>query len=166
MRRPSLAFIFAITLLGALCCQADSPDKEADTILDSAQALFKAMKQRDYKTVWDRLTQGSRETIVNDTRRAIVLDTPTDTGHSKEILERDFASGGSVANSYWDAYLQNFDPDWLLEESRWQMGEITKDRAEIVIRYRKGEGPVCLKMTREKGDWKAGLMETFRPSTR
>jgi hypothetical protein len=166
MKTTLLTFTLVIILSGLFCCPARSRDTGIDAILDSAEGLFRAMKLRDYKSIWSRLTDKSRAAIVNDSYKEIAAKTGNSSEYSKEVLERDFHSGGPIAKSYWDAYLQNFDPDWLLEESRWQIGELGKDRAEIVIHYRKGEGPVILVMTRQNADWKVGLMETFRPSAR
>ena len=59
-----------------------------------------------------------------------------------------------------------FNPDFVLEESKWEMGKIEKDKAEIIIRYRKSEGPATLKMFKEEGKWVVGLEETFRSSRR
>jgi hypothetical protein len=154
-----------ILILSGMCCvSAGPPNRAIDAILDSAEALFKAMKVRDYKGIWSRLSEKSRAAIVNDSRKAIAAQAPADHGYSKEVLERDFTSGGPIARYYWGAYLRNFNPDWLLEQSRWQMGEITTNDAKVLIQYRRGEGPVHLKMIREDGKWKVGLMETFRPS--
>jgi hypothetical protein len=148
-----------------MCSVSAGPtDTTIDAILDSAEALFRAMKVNDHKGIWSHLSEKSRTAIVNDSGKAIAAQAPADNRYSKEVLEKDFNSGGSIARYYWDAYLRNFNPDWLLEQSRWQMGEITTDAAEVLIRYRKGEGPVHLKMIRENGKWKVGLMETFRPS--
>ena len=164
MKKVLPAFIVILILSGMCCVSAGSPDTGVDAILDSAEALFRAMKARDHKGIWSRLSGKSRAAIVNDSGKAIAAHAPSDHGYSKEVLEKDFSSGGSIARSYWDAYLQNFNPDWLLEQSRWQMGEIATDDAEVLIQYRKGEGPVHLKMIRENGKWKVGLMETFPPS--
>jgi hypothetical protein len=164
MKRALPAFMLILILSGMYSASAGSPDTTIDAILDSAEALFRAMKAGDYKGIWSRLSEKSRAAIVNDSGKAIAAQAPADYRYSKEVLEKDFNLGGPVARYYWDAYLRNFNPDWLLEQSRWQMGEIATDDAEVLIRYRKGEGPVHLKMIRENGKWKVGLMETFPPS--
>ena len=161
--------ILAFIVSAAFPAIADTRDTETNIILNSAESLFKTMKLRDYKGIWPYLSEASRKTIVNDTYKAILQSNPaakSDAQYSKEAIESDFRSGGAIAKSYWDGYLQNFNPDWLLEQSRWQMGKIEKNRAEVLIQYQKGEGPVYLQMVTEGGKWKVGLMETFRSSSR
>jgi len=41
-------------------------------------------------------------------------------------------------------------------------GYSVKKYAEIVIKYKKSENPFHLKMYKEDGIWKVGLVETFR----
>jgi hypothetical protein len=41
------------------------------------------------------------------------------------------------------------------------MGEIEKDKAEIILQYRKSEKPAILKMFKEDNEWKVGLDESF-----
>jgi hypothetical protein len=81
--------------------------------------------------------------------------------HTKEKIDKDFAAESISSNSYWKSYLEKFNPDWVLEESTWKIGKIEKDKAEIIIRYRKSEGPTTLKMFKEKGKWVVGLRETW-----
>jgi len=164
---PVPALFLAVILCAVFPAIADTRDSQIDAILNSAESLFKMMKTRDYKGIWPYLSDASRGTIVNDTRKAIVESDPaakSDARYSKDAVEGDFRSGGPIAKSYWDGYLQHFNPDWLLEQSKWQMGKIEKGRAEILIQYQKGEGPVHLLMMTESGKWKVGLMETFRSS--
>ena len=166
---------FALILIALLPAVASLPvfagprDTGVDTILDSAESLFKAMKARDYKGIWGRLSGSSRTYIVNAALKAITESSSaagSEAKYSREMLEDDFRAGGTISKAYWDGYLQNFNPDLLLEESKWEMGKIEKNRAEVMVRYRKGEGPVLLQMVNEDGRWKVGLVETFRSSTR
>jgi len=78
-----------------------------------------------------------------------------------DAVRIDFVEGGSIAREYWDAFLRNFDPDAVLEHSRWEIGSVGKDRAEILLTHRGAERPAVLKMFLEGGGWKAGLVETF-----
>jgi hypothetical protein len=48
-----------------------------------------------------------------------------------------------------------------LEKSRWEMGAVKEDRAEVLITHHRAERPAVLQMFREEGAWKAGLVETF-----
>ncbi len=78
-----------------------------------------------------------------------------------EVVRSDFVAGGPIARDYWDAFLRRFDPDAALEHSRWQIGSVGKDRAEILLTHHGADHPATLKMFREDGGWKAGLVETF-----
>jgi hypothetical protein len=69
--------------------------------------------------------------------------------------------GGGIARDYWDAFLRRFDPDIALEQSRWEIGSVGKDRAEILLTHHGADRPARLKMFLEAGGWKAGLVETF-----
>jgi hypothetical protein len=65
-----------------------------------------------------------------------------------------------MAGAYWDNILAAFDPDIILEQSRWEMGKIKKDEAEIVLQYRKSVNPAILKLYREDSKWKVGWEES------
>jgi hypothetical protein len=49
----------------------------------------------------------------------------------------------------------------VLEQSRWEMGFIKKNEAEIILMYKKSDRPTRLKMFKENDVWKVGLVETF-----
>jgi len=117
------------------------------------------MKNRDYRGIWGTLSAASRETIVNETRKAISRSGGEEL--PKEELRRDFGEGGSIARGYWNGFLERFNPDLVLEQSRWEKGPIGSDRAEIIILYKSAEKPAVLKLFREDGGWKVGLVETF-----
>ena len=78
-----------------------------------------------------------------------------------EAVRRDFVAGGPIARDYWDAFLRRFDPDAALEHSRWEIGSVGKDRAEILLTHQGADHPATLKMLLEDGGWKVGLVETF-----
>ena len=80
-----------------------------------------------------------------------------------EAVRGDFVAGGPIARDYWDAFLRRFDPDVALEQSRWEIGSVGKDRAEILLTHHGADHPATLKMFREDGGWKVGLVETFWP---
>jgi hypothetical protein len=150
--------IILIAFLSLGLMAADIPDREAGPVLESAEAFFKTMKSRDYVTVWLMLSARSQKTIAGD-----VLKSTKDSKESftASAIEKDFASGGPIATAYWKAFLSNFDPDTVLEQSAWQMAALKRDTAEIDILYRKAEKPAKLKMFREGERWKVGLVETF-----
>lgn len=149
----------AITFLSCPCASADDPDKALDEVLSSAEYMFKSMKHRDYPAVWNAVTAASKDTIVDDTFKAIVRN------GGKEIpkaeIRRDFDASGPVAREYWEGFLERFDPDRALSHSRWEKGMIGADRAEILITYKSSEKPALLKLYWEDGGWKVGLVETF-----
>lgn len=118
------------------------------------------MKARQYAGIWELLSEASRDAIADETRKAIRGST------GKELPEpeirKDFSEGGPIARGYWDAFLTHFDPDEVLERSRWEEGPIGGGRAEILITSRTSEKPARLSLYRENSGWKVGLVETFR----
>lgn len=155
--------IFAVVCLGA------SRHPEIDAILSTTESFFKTLKARDYKDIWILLTAKSKARIIEDTYKAILK-------YNKEIgkridisnkeIERDFETGGPIAREYWDSFLDNFNPDMVLEESKWEMGKIDRSKAEVIIQYKRSEGPAILQVFKEDGRWRFGLMETFATSIR
>ena len=113
------------------------------------------MKQKDYAAIWESLSAKSRAAIVGDVAKRAAHT------YSKEQIGTDFSIGGLVAKSYWDEYLFYFDPDTVLEQSKWEMGPIGKQQAEIILQYKKAEQPARLKLFKEGNQWKVGLIETF-----
>lgn len=146
-----------------------APDKEQDIILSSAESLFKMMKEKNYSKIWLYLSNASRNSITDDTYKNIMKyekERGTDTGYSRNQLGRDFSTGGLIAQAYWNSYLEAFNPDIVLEQSRWDMGKIGKDRAQINVTYKKAERPAVIQMYKEDDGWKVGLIETFSSSKR
>jgi hypothetical protein len=66
-----------------------------------------------------------------------------------------------LAKAYWNSYLNTFDPDRVLEQSKWDIGAIKKDKAELNILYKKSEKPAVLLIYMEGNVWEVGLEETF-----
>lgn len=118
------------------------------------------MKARDYPAIFAGLSANSRESIVRETSAALAAAKSANSGH--EAVRNDFVGGGPIARDYWDAYLRRFDPDAALEHSRWEIGSVGKDRAEILLTHQGAERPAVLRMYREDGVWKTGLVETFQ----
>ncbi len=153
-------------------------DPAVPAILARAESLFQSMKRRDYPAIFAALSVKSRETIVAETSSALaatarqappgkptVAETPfaraKNPAPGPEAVRSDFVAGGPIARDYWDAFLRRFDPDAALEHSRWQIGSVGNDRAEILLTRHGSDRPATLKMFREDGGWKAGLAETF-----
>ena len=119
------------------------------------------MKARDYPAIFAVLSAKSRETIVTQTSASLIAAKAAVSG--REVVRNDFIKGGPTAREYWNAFLRNFDPDSVLEHSRWEIGSVGKDRAEILLTHHGADHPAVLKMFLEEGGWKVGLVETFWP---
>ncbi len=167
-------------LSGFRSASADAPEDSpaVPAILARAESLFLSMKNHDYPAIFAALSTKSRETIVAETTSALAVaarqlppgkptaaDTPSTAAKipapGPEAVLNDFVAGGPIAREYWDAFLRRFDPDAALEHSRWEIGSVGKDRAEILLTYHGADHPATLKMFLEDGNWKAGLVETF-----
>jgi hypothetical protein len=131
---------------------------EEDRLLDSASGMFEAMRDRDIRAVWAFLSNKSKATIVTEIRQTSARAGAI---YSQEQITADMQVGGLIARTYWKAFLENFDPRPVLEESRWELSNVKKDRGEIVIQHKRAEWPARLKMYKENGFWKVGLVETF-----
>ncbi len=147
-------------------------------ILARAESLFQSMKSRDYPAIFAVLSARSQERIVAETSSALAAaakqarpgeptaaDAPSTSAKipapGLEAVRNDFMEGGPIARDYWDAFLRRFDPEAALEHSRWEIGSVGKDRAEILLTHQGAERPAVLKMFLEAGGWRAGLVETF-----
>ena len=165
----ALFLLLAVPLLFLVVSPAWAASPEDNpavpAILARAESLFQSMKARDYPAIFAALSAKSRETIVAETSSALAaaakqappMAPPPDPGAVRD----DFVAGGPIARDYWDAFLRRFDPDAALEHSRWEIGSVGKDRAEILLTHHGADHPATLKMFREDGGWKAGLVETF-----
>lgn len=159
--RFAFAILFAATIHSPHPAWASPPENPpaVPAILSSAESLFEAMKSRDYPAIFSVLSAKSRETIVQETYAALSPDERNNA--TPDSVREDFVTGGSIAKEYWGAFLKRFDPTAALDRSRWEMGPVGKDRAEILITYQDAERPAVLRMYLETGGWKTGLVETF-----
>lgn len=66
-----------------------------------------------------------------------------------------------MAKAYWNSYLNAFDPDRVLEQRKWDIGAMKKDKAELNILYKKSAKPAVLLIYMEGNVWEVGLEETF-----
>jgi hypothetical protein len=151
----ALCFLF---VLPSLVYRAHGQD--VLPVLEAAESLFKAMKARNFPKTWELLTLKSRESILDDVHKAIAKE---GVKISRDDLRVDFTSGGPYATVYWGAYLDVFDPDSVLEHSKWDKVKADTNDAEVILHHKKSEQPAILKLFREDGAWKVGLEETFRP---
>ena len=161
MRFPAI-LLLAVLLLAAGGATPASPEDHpaVPEILSRAESLFQAMKARDYPAIFAGLSAKSRESIVLETAASLAATKGATPGN--DAVRNEFACGGPIAREYWDAYLRRFDPDAALERSRWEIGSVGKDRAEILLTHRGAERPAVLRMFLEDGGWKTGLVETFQ----
>lgn len=150
-------FIFFLLSLPPISLALDS---EIDTILTSAENFFLAMKEKNYNKIWESLTHKSQKTIIQDVYKSI-KKLKSKVSITKDEIYKDFMKNGELSKTYWNAFLTNFDPDLVLEHSKWEMGTVKKDKAQIIITYKKSERPAKLKMFKENSKWKIGLVETF-----
>ena len=160
---PFLFFVFFLTGCALFPNSAEVPATDSYAVmapvLDSAETFFISLKESKYGTAWDLLSERSQKNIIKDTYNALKKD---EAGLEQEAINSDFEKNGMIFNSYWDAFLENFDPDIVLNESRWEMGFINKDEAEIIILHKTSDHPARLKMFRENEAWKVGFIETFQ----
>jgi len=163
----AVVVLFAVLTLNPVPAAAASPEDHpaVPEILARAESLFQSMKSRDYPAIFAALSAKSRETIVAETSSALAVGSPSvparNPAPGTEAVRGDFVAGGPIARDYWNAFLRRFDPDAALEHSRWEIGSVGKDRAEILLTHHGADRPATLKMFREDGGWKAGLVETF-----
>lgn len=151
--------LLSLFLLACPPAFADDSDKTLGDVLSAAENLFKAMQAKNYPGIWALLSAASHKTVIDDTFTAIAKEGGKEV--PKEEIRRNFSEGGPIARGYWNGFLENFDPRLALEQSKWEVGSIGPDRAEILITGKTAEKPALLKLFRENGGWKVGLVETF-----
>ena len=154
--KPILAVILFFFFFSPI--YAKPSEEEINAVLASAEATFKAMKEKNYPAIWSSLTAKTKSSAVDAVYKT---SRKANVELEKEKIVADFAKGGELAKAYWDGYLGVFDPDMVLEQSKWDIGTIGKDTAEVNILYRKSPKPAVLKLYREDSLWKVGLEETF-----
>lgn len=159
-----LSFITILFLLG--CTSADIRNNSntekslnaLDAILYPAEVFFISIKESDFETSWELLSGKSKDRIIHE-----IYEASRDNGVEidKDDISRSFRQNGVIAGNFWNAARSKFNPDMVLEESRWEFGFIKDRTAEITITHRKSSRPSKLKMYKENGTWRVGLVETF-----
>jgi len=165
----SICFFVFILILFNYSLSIAVTNKEQDSILTSAESLFKMMKEKNYVRIWFFLSHTSRNAIIDDTYKNMMhyaKERGKGMAYSKEQIKDNFKTGGTIAQAYWNSYLDAFNPDMVLEQSRWEMGKVGKERAQINIIYKKAERPAVIQMFKEEGNWRVGLAETFKSAKR
>jgi len=162
-----IVFLLAIVLLVAAAvhlrlipatAQSQTLNPVAEEVLGAAESVFKSMKAKDYPAIWQGLTRETKNEIVASVRKGTKK---AGQEYTAEKLAQDFASGGPQAKAYWDAYFNVFNPDMVLEDSKWSMGPIEKNVAAVIVQYKKSDKPAILILKKEGGAWRLGLDETF-----
>lgn len=152
------AFYILISFLFFSSDLHSSVDKVEEEVLTAAEGFFIALKEKRFADAWESLTTKSRETIVSEVYNEI---NKTEAKIGKELVTEDFNKNGELSRLYWNAFIKNFDPDTVLEQSVWNIGKIKGDTAIIVLKHKESEYNSELKLCKEDGRWRVGLMESF-----
>ena len=75
-------------------------------------------------------------------------------------MKEEFDKKGDLFLIYWNAFVKDFDPSTVLEQSVWNV-EIKPDRAILILRYKRSEYDSELKIYKEDGKWRFGLVESY-----
>lgn len=67
-----LPFIIISIVAFTVSTSIAAHDKELENILFSAESLFKAMKEKNYSKIWFYLSNGSRNSITDDSYKNIM----------------------------------------------------------------------------------------------
>jgi hypothetical protein len=153
-----LVFLVSHFALLNVCAAYDDDYSSFAPILGSAETFFISLRNSEYGAAWDLLSEKSHDTIISDVYE---VSRKMNRDINREDIIRDFNNKGTMFTNYWNSFLWTFDADMILEQSRWEMGLVRKDKAEILITYNKSHRPTILTMLREKDAWRVGLVETF-----
>ena len=151
----ALLVLCALILLSPAVRGAAGEQDDLSGVLTSAERFFQCLRKGSFGQAWSFLSVRSRETIAADIYKG------SGGQYSKEQIKGDLKAGGMIARSYWTGVLESFDPLLILEQSRWEEGFVRPDTAELLITYRKSKYPVHLKLFKESGSWKVGMVESF-----
>ncbi len=159
-----ISFIAILAFLGCTSTSShynhssEKSSQALNAILYSAEDFFICFNKSDYKTVWELFSEKSKYKIIDE-----IYDASRDNGAAieKDAIRKSFRKKGLISANFWNAARSKFDPDMVLEESKWEIGFIKNSRAEITITYKKSSHPSKLKMYKENGSWRVGLVETF-----
>jgi hypothetical protein len=133
-------------------------EEEINNVLTVAESLFKAMNTKQYPEIWRLITAKTKKSIVDSTFKELKK---SGTETRREKIEIDFQNGDALSQAYWGAYLFIFDPEMVLQQSKWTIGRMERDKADIKILFKKSANPAILQLFRENNEWKVGLHETF-----
>jgi len=151
-------FFLSYTAGSTVHGEKDEEYRVLSQILGPAEKFFLSLKNSEYGAAWDLLSGHSQKKIVNDVYEA---SRKFKGDINREDIVRDFNRRGVMFTQYWNSFLRTFDADMILEQSQWDMGEITRNEADIIIQHNHSHTPTILKMHKEKEGWRVGLVETF-----
>ena len=155
----SAIFVLLFCIAIIIPCTSNAQDNNSiNSVLDSAEKFFLALKDKKFNAAWNLLSKKSQGTIISDIYKA---SHKIGARTTKEDIRQDFNNSGIIFQNYWNAFLDTFDPGMILENSRWEIAFIKEDKAEIIITHKKSAEPARLKIFREDNTWKIGLVETF-----
>lgn len=146
---------FTLILLIAVSIPVSAQDANLDKILGTAERFFQVLQAKQFSQTWALLSSRSKDVIVDDLYKG------SNAQYSPEQIRSDMQAGGMIAAGYWKGVLQTFDPKIILENSKWEAGQIGAKEAELLITGKKASQPARLKMYYEGGGWKVGLVESF-----
>ncbi|MDI6743909.1 MAG: hypothetical protein QMD07_00875 [Thermodesulfovibrionales bacterium] len=150
-----IIFIFFVVISSTVTLHAD---KIKDEILNTAEGFFIALKEKRFADVWELLTIKSKNTIISEVYKDI---NKTKAKIGKGVVREEFDKKGDLFLIYWNAFVKDFEPATVLEQSVWSMGQIKDNKATIILQYKKTEYPAELKIYKENGKWQFGLVESF-----
>lgn len=128
----------------------------SEHIIRFAESFFLDLKESKYLSVWQKLTYKSKKTIIAD-----IIKKSSPTTITEDELSADFSKGGDISKIYWSAFVENCDPDLPLKHSTWEAVKIQESYAEIKLVFKKSDRPAILRLYKEGGEWKVGLVESF-----
>jgi choline kinase len=150
-----IIFIFFVVISSTVTLHAD---KIEDEILNTAEGFFIALKEKRFADAWELLTVKSKNTIISEVYKDI---NKTRAKIGKGVVREEFDKKGDLFLIYWNAFVKDFDPSTVLEQSVWNLGEIKDNKAIIILQYKRSDYPAELKIYKEDGKWQFGLVESF-----
>jgi hypothetical protein len=155
----SVIFVLILFISTVFPCTLEAQENSSiNSVLDSAERFFTSLKTKEYKSAWNLLSKRSQGTIIKDIYKA---SNEVGANTAIEDIQQDFDNSGLISKNYWEAFLDTFDPNLILENSMWEIGYIKENKAEIIIKQKKSEEPARLTLFKENNKWKVGLVETF-----
>ena len=132
--------------------------ERGDAALTSAFSFFVNLKEHNFKKLWRLLTLSSRQYIVGSIENSLIKN---NVKIGKNRIYKNMSDGGYIAKAYWDGFLKTFKTSMVLKYSVWKIKSIGSKKAQIEIDYKYAKGPTFLKIYKQKGKWRFGLIESL-----